>query len=73
VQQHSISDHDTVGYCFSIVYKIILLLTTKIQIFHKTNKALSKYYRTKKTRVRQGNIPIIEDARDVLVQKNTEE
>jgi hypothetical protein len=39
----------------------------------KANEALSKRYRAKKTRVRQGGALTIEDAHNILAQKEVEE
>jgi hypothetical protein len=55
-----------------LTYEIILL-TTEIQILRKANKILSKRRKAKKTRFRQGGVFIIEDAYDILAQKDTEE
>jgi hypothetical protein len=44
-----------------IAYEIIFL-SAEIYIFRAANKAFSKCYRAKKTRVRQGGIFIIKDA-----------
>jgi hypothetical protein len=55
-----------------LAYKMILL-STEIYTFRKANKILSKRRKAKKTRVRQGGALIIEDAQDILAQKEAEE
>ncbi len=55
-----------------LAYKITLLLA-EVRTLRKANKALSKRRRAKKTRVRQGGPLTIEDAQDVLAQKEAEE
>jgi hypothetical protein len=45
-------------------------LFTEVHILRVVNKTLSKYRRAKKTRVRQGNILIIEDTQDIISQKD---
>ncbi len=49
------------------------LLLAEVRTLRKANKALSKRRRAKKTRVRQGGALTIEDAQDVLAQKEAEE
>ena len=55
-----------------LAHKITLLLA-EVRILRAANKALSKRRRAKKTRVRQGGALTIEDAQDVLAQKEAEE
>ena len=50
----------------------VTLLTAENRSLRKANKALSKRRRAKKTRVRQGGALTIEDARDILAQKEVE-
>jgi hypothetical protein len=52
-----------------LAYEITFLLV-EIYIFRVTNKTFSKYRKAKKTRVRQGNIFIIRDKQDILIQKD---
>jgi hypothetical protein len=40
----------------------------KIRILRNTNIVFSKYYRTKKNRIRQENTLIIEDTHDIIAQ-----
>jgi hypothetical protein len=49
------------------------LLSAEVRTLRKANEALSKRRRAKKTRVRQGGALTIEDAQDVLAQKEAEE
>ena len=49
------------------------LLSAEVRTLHKANEVLSKRRRAKKTRVRQGGALTIEDAQDVLAQKEAEE
>jgi hypothetical protein len=49
------------------------LLSAEVRTLRKANEALSKRRRAKKTRVRQGGVLTIEDAQDVLAQKEAEE
>ena len=49
------------------------LLAAEVRTLRKANKALSKRRRAKKTRVRQGGVLTIEDAQDVLAQRDIEE
>ncbi len=49
------------------------MLSAEVRTLRKANKALSKRWRAKKTRVRQGGVLTIEDAQDVLAQKEAEE
>ena len=51
----------------------ITLLLAEVRILRVVNKALSKRRRAKKTRVRQGGALTVEDAQDVLAQKEAEE
>ena len=51
----------------------ITLLLAEVRILRVANKALSKRYRAKKTRVRQGGALTIEDTQDILAQKEAEE
>jgi hypothetical protein len=51
----------------------ITLLLAEVRILRAANKALSKRRRAKKTRVRQGGVLTVEDAQDVLTQKEAEE
>ena len=55
-----------------LAYKITLLLA-EVYTLRKANKVLSKRRRAKKTRVRQGGALTVEDAQDVLAQKEAEE
>jgi hypothetical protein len=48
-------------------------LTAENHTLRKANEALSKRRRAKKTRVRQGGALTIEDAHDILAQKEAEE
>jgi hypothetical protein len=52
-----------------IAYEIIFL-SAEIYIFRVANKTLSKRCRAKKTRVCQGDAFIIEDAQDIIAQKD---
>ncbi len=49
------------------------LLSAEVRMLRAANKALSKRRRAKKTRVRQGGALTVEDAQDVLAQKEAEE
>jgi len=49
------------------------LLSAEVRTLRAANKALSKRCRAKKTRVRQGGALTVEDAQDVLAQKEAEE
>jgi hypothetical protein len=49
------------------------LLSAEVRILRAANEALSKRRRAKKTRVRQGGALTIEDAQDILAQKEAEE
>ncbi len=51
----------------------ITLLLAEVRTLRAANKALSKRRRAKKTRVRQGGALTVEDAQDVLAQKEAEE
>jgi DDE superfamily endonuclease/helix-turn-helix, Psq domain len=51
----------------------VTLLTAENRSLRKANEALSKRRRAKKTRVRQGGALTVEDARDILAQKEGEE
>ena len=55
-----------------LAYKVTLL-TAKNRTLCKANKALGKRRRAKKTRVRQGGALTVEDACDILAQKEAEE
>jgi hypothetical protein len=44
------------------------LAYTKLYILRVANKVFSKYYRTKKNRICQGDIFIIEEAYDIIAQ-----
>jgi hypothetical protein len=48
-------------------------VSTELRTLRVANEALSKRRRAKRTRVRQGSALTIEDARDVLAQKDAEE
>jgi hypothetical protein len=48
------------------------LLATEVRTLRKANKALSKRYRAKKTRVHQGGALTIEDTLDILNQKDVD-
>jgi hypothetical protein len=52
-----------------IAYEITFLFA-EVYIFRAANKALSKCYRAKKACVRQGNALTIEDAQDIISQKD---
>ena len=47
----------------------MILLHKKVRTFYKTNQTLIKYRRTKKTRIRAGDILIIEDVHSLIKQK----
>ncbi len=49
------------------------LLSAKVRTLRAANEALSKCRRAKKTRVRQGGALIVEDAQDILAQKDVDE
>jgi hypothetical protein len=49
------------------------LLSAEVRILRAANEALSKCCRAKKPRVRQGGTLTVEDAQDVLSQKEAEE
>jgi hypothetical protein len=49
------------------------LLSAKVRTLRKANKALSKRRRAKKTRVRQGGALTVEDAQDIIAQKDVDE
>jgi len=51
----------------------VTLLTAEVRTLRKANKVLSKRRRAKKTRIRQGGALIIEDALDILAQKDAKE
>jgi DDE superfamily endonuclease len=51
----------------------VTLLTAENRNLQKANEALSKRRRAKKTRVRQGGALTVEDAQDILAQKDAEE
>jgi hypothetical protein len=51
----------------------VTLLTAENRNLQKSNEALSKSRRAKKTRVRQGGVLTIEDAQDILARKDAEE
>jgi hypothetical protein len=48
-------------------------MSAEVRILRAANEALSKRRRAKKTRVRQGGALTIEDAQDVLAQKEAAE
>jgi len=48
------------------------LLSAEVRTLRKANEALNKRRRAKKTRVRQGGALTVEDAQDVLAQKEAE-
>jgi hypothetical protein len=50
-----------------LVYKLTLA-NTELYIFRVTNKVFSKYRRTKKNHICQGDILIIEEAYDIIAQ-----
>jgi hypothetical protein len=50
-----------------------MLLLAEVYILRAINEAFSKCHRAKKTRVRQGGALTIEDAQDILAQKEAEE
>jgi hypothetical protein len=52
-----------------MAYKITLL-SAEIYTLRTANKTLSKRRKTKKTRVRQGGTLIVEDAQDIIIQKD---
>ncbi len=49
------------------------LLSTEVRTLRAANEALSKRRRAKKTRVRQGGALTVEDAQDILAQKDIDE
>ena len=49
------------------------LLSAEVRTLRAANEALSKRRRAKKTRVRQGGALIVEDAQDLLAQKDVDE
>jgi hypothetical protein len=49
------------------------LLTAEVRTLRKANEALSKRRRAKKSRVRQGGALTVEDAQDLLAQRDAEE
>jgi hypothetical protein len=49
------------------------LLSAEVRTLRAANEALSKRRRAKKTRVRQGGALIVEDAQDILAQKDIDE
>ena len=51
----------------------VTLLSAEVRTLRAANEALSKRRRAKKTRVRQGGALTVEDAQDVLAQKDAEE
>ena len=51
----------------------VTLLTAETHSLRKANEALSKRRRAKKTRVRQGGVLIVQDAEDILAQKDVDE
>jgi hypothetical protein len=46
----------------------LTLINTKLYIFQVANKVFSKYRKTKKNRIYQGDIFIIEEAYDIITQ-----
>ena len=48
------------------------LLTAEVRTFRKVNKVLSKRRRAKKTRVRHRGVLTVEEATDILAQKDVE-
>jgi hypothetical protein len=51
----------------------VTLLTDRVQSLERANKALSKRRKAKKTRVRLGGSLTIQDAQDILAQKEADE
>jgi hypothetical protein len=51
----------------------VTLMSAKLRILRAANKALSKRWRAKKNRIRQGGALTIEDAHDILAQKEVDE
>jgi hypothetical protein len=51
----------------------VTLLLAEVRTLRAANEALSKRRRAKKTRVRQGGALTIEDAQDILTQKDVDE
>jgi hypothetical protein len=49
------------------------LLSAEVRTLRAPNEALSKRRRAKKTRVRQGGALTVEDAQDILAQKDVDE
>ena len=49
------------------------LLSAKVRTLRAVNEALSKRRRAKKARVRQGGVLTIEDAQDIILQKDVDE
>ena len=50
----------------------ITLLSAKVRTLRAANKALSKRRRAKKAHVRQGGVLTIEDAQDLIAQKDVD-
>jgi hypothetical protein len=48
-------------------------VTAKIRILRKTNKVLSKCWKAKKNRIRQGDALTIEDTHNILAQEEVDE
>jgi hypothetical protein len=51
----------------------VTLLIAETRTLRKANEALSKRRRAKKTRLRQGGALIVEDAHDIIAQKEVDE
>jgi uncharacterized protein YaiL (DUF2058 family) len=51
----------------------VTLLTAETRTLRKANEALSKRRRAKKTRLRQGGALTVEDAHDIMAQKEVDE
>jgi hypothetical protein len=51
----------------------ITLLSAEVRTLRAANEALSKRRRAKKTRVRQGGALTVEDAQDIIAQKDVDE
>ncbi len=49
------------------------LLSAEVRTLRAANKALSKRRRAKKARIRQGGVLTVEDAQDIIAQKDVDE
>jgi hypothetical protein len=55
-----------------IAYEMTLL-SAEVRTLRAANKALSKRYRAKKARIRQGGVLTVEDTQDIITQKDVDE